>query len=309
MTLTPVTVRVRAGVRPALADVVEEFKSCRTAWGKLPRFSVTRLPAAEAAAVRAQRRRFFAELRQGGLLLDSIDQVAAAGIRAELEARGWWDRSWRTVPETGKLKGRWPATGRGDAFPEAVPMRLPSPLARKVHAACWHTSAPAIARLRSWEEPAEVERRQRQDLDDAAEYQRLAASVTTVGDVCRAGLDRGIALGQALAPEAWALVAAAHVAERTPGQLHTSRTVEKVPLDSPWTKAVRLAPHLAAWRDAHHAGTLDPRLHRHLDRLGMDWNAEKGSQPQGDDEIPQEPGQEPSPNGQGEGDPGPPPGQ
>ncbi|MGW4803102.1 hypothetical protein [Kitasatospora sp. NPDC004272] len=183
-----VTAKVPFGTRVLLKAELEWQREHRKELAADERWSVKGLSRRDAAAMRAAWRTELARLREEGELLDSVDRLAVLGIREELRARGW-ERRWPTVPEEALDPGRWPGS-RGGAYPEAVPLRLSAPLARQVRGACWHTSAKAIGALRDWRDanPGIVPGRS----GELEEYERLAAQVTTVGDVWRGGLRRGL---------------------------------------------------------------------------------------------------------------------
>ncbi|MET9779300.1 hypothetical protein ABZ023_34515 [Streptomyces sp. NPDC006367] len=160
----------------------------------------------EKAEVRNRWRLEVLRLRGAAELLDTVDTLAACGIEQELEERGW-SRTWPAIPsEARALGGRWPGSRNG-GFPESIPLRLPSGLADQVLAACWHTSVTSIRKIRQWREkyPGLVPPAAAPDPealsalpDPLAEYERLAANVTTVGAVYRSGIKRGIQAAQML---------------------------------------------------------------------------------------------------------------
>jgi hypothetical protein len=159
-----------------------------------------------AAAVRDRWRLEVHRLRGSAELLDTIDTLAACGIGLDLEERGW-SRDWPAVPsEARALGGRWPGSRTG-GFKESIPLRLPSDLAERVLAACWHTSVKSIRKIRKWRDtypglvpPAAAPSAEELSTlpDPLAEYERLAAQVTTVGDIYRSGIERGITAAQLL---------------------------------------------------------------------------------------------------------------
>ncbi|MFH9400592.1 hypothetical protein [Streptomyces sp. NPDC017638] len=127
--------------------------------------------------------------------MDSVDRLAALGLRRELQWRGW-DHSWPDYPEEARGPGRWPGSQDG-GFPEKISLRLPADLDHQVRSACWHTSADAIAALLDWREryPDVVPRRgtvPEEQEDILLAYRRLAARVTTTGEIWRAAIRRGI---------------------------------------------------------------------------------------------------------------------
>ncbi|MFI0742467.1 hypothetical protein ACH4PU_30980 [Streptomyces sp. NPDC021100] len=203
----PVTAKVSLRTRERLTEELKAQKEHRAVLAGDERWSVEGLNRDEAARVRAAWRRELTRLRQGGELLDTVDSLAVHGIERELRARGWWERRWPAVPGEALDPGRWPGSREG-GYPKAVPLRLPQPLARKVYAACWHTSARAITALREWRDhnPGLSLPRWLLTEDGAVqeltgplrEYAELARQVTTVGEVWRGGLEHGIAAGTEL---------------------------------------------------------------------------------------------------------------
>ncbi|WP_399087913.1 hypothetical protein ACGH2B_12190 [Streptomyces sp. BBFR2] len=159
------------------------------------RWSTSGLSRREASAVRARWRQELAEMREHGRLLDSLDALAALGVRREMAARGW-DRPWPACPPQARDLGRWPGSADG-GFPEQLPLRLPVGLENQVRAACWYTSYEAIEALVEWRRrhPQVIPRRRwaPPGLEDALDaYDRLAARVTTTGEIWRAGVERGM---------------------------------------------------------------------------------------------------------------------
>ncbi|MFF9785604.1 hypothetical protein [Streptomyces nigrescens] len=198
-------VAVDHGVPLQLDAAVEVQSTRRTVLSAAPEWRTYGLPRAEAAEVRARWRQEVQRLRAAGELLDTRDAVLAHGVRAELAARGW-NREWDEAPEEAWDQGRWPGS-RSGGHPDRVSARLDEALVRQVVAACWHTSREAITALRAWRDahPHIVPPRHRPaDGDEPtgplAEYERLAAQVTTTGTIYRAGLTRGINTAHTLTP-------------------------------------------------------------------------------------------------------------
>ncbi|MFE2639496.1 hypothetical protein ACFXKF_32840 [Streptomyces scopuliridis] len=165
------------------------------------------LPRNEAAVLRASWRAEVSRQRAAGELLDVADALAVFGIVEELRERGW-DRRWRRPPGEARQPGRWPGSRHG-GYPESITLRLPSKVAERVLSACWWTSASSIARLRTWRDenpgiviPQRSLDGRRQLEGPLAEYEQLSARVTTVGDVYRAALERGITAAVQLSDEA-----------------------------------------------------------------------------------------------------------
>ncbi|MCM2424254.1 hypothetical protein [Streptomyces sp. RKAG293] len=196
---TTVTARVAYGTKQLLADMRPLFKAERQRARALSTTSPwdwDGLPGREAATKRAQWAMYRAHLREAGELADTLDVLVAFGARAELAARGW-DQDWPVLPAQAKNPGRWPGT-RDGGWPERVTVRLPAPLVNQVLAACWHTSEDAIGKLRDWRDkhpdmlPTKAFRYAAEDAA-LAEYEELAAQVTTAGEIWRAAVQRGIA--------------------------------------------------------------------------------------------------------------------
>ncbi|MEV6421619.1 hypothetical protein [Streptomyces sp. NPDC051662] len=186
------------------------------------------LPRNEAAALRASWRAEVSRQRTAGELLDVADALAVFGIEEELRARGW-DRRWRRPPGEARQPGRWPGSRHG-GYPESITLRLPSRVAERVLSACWWTSASSIARLRTWRDenpgiaiPLRSLDGQRQSEGPLAEYERLSGRVTTVGDVYRAALERGITAAVQLSAEALPEVGGWSGRIRTPETQHNDR--------------------------------------------------------------------------------------
>lgn len=191
-------VRVLAAVRYGTAARVETFvaaeqKRLKALLAADPLWDTEGLPRAEAARIRAERRAWVVQQRQAGEVLDTRDAVMTRGVRLELAARGW-DHDWPLPPAEASLRGRWPGS-RDGGYPERVAAALPPALVEQVRGACWETSAPAIRALWVWrdENPGLL-------LDDTSpalrEYRRLAAEVTTHGDIWRAALAQVLDAGK-----------------------------------------------------------------------------------------------------------------
>ncbi|MFG2210983.1 hypothetical protein [Streptomyces sp. NPDC048638] len=189
-----------------MTDALEMEKRRRIIMSAQERWQTRGLSREGAAAVRDRWRLEVERLRGSAELIDTIDTLTACGISLELAERGW-SKEWPPVPsEARALGGRWPGSRKG-GFPESVPMRLPSGLAEKVLAACWHSSVASIRKIRKWrdEHPdivppaaAPAANKLRDLPDPLAEYERLAAQVTTVGVIYRAGIARGIEAAEEL---------------------------------------------------------------------------------------------------------------
>ncbi|MCZ4126182.1 hypothetical protein [Streptomyces sp. H39-S7] len=195
---TTVTARVAYGTKRQLADKQPLFTAERSrarALATSAPWDWDGLPCREAAANRAQRAMYRAHLRE----------TASWPTRWT----GWWrsgcgpswrraiGTDWPALPAQAKNPGRWPGTRDGD-WPERVTIRLPAGLVNQVLAACWHTSADAIGKLRDWRDkhpdmlPTKPVRYPAEDAA-LAEYEELAAQVTPAGDIWRAAVQHAIA--------------------------------------------------------------------------------------------------------------------
>jgi len=196
---TPVTVSAPLGSKDKLAELKALFAAERERARKLKRgsrWSVKDLPSREAAARRAEWEIHKAKLQEHGQLVDTRDVLVAYGVRLELKRRGWGRKTWPPLPREALTGGRWPGS-RDVNCPDQIPVRLPSDLVLRVRSACWHTSAPAIALLRDWRDahPSALPWegfRSDEEHEALAEYEHLAAEVTTAGEIWRAGLKLGL---------------------------------------------------------------------------------------------------------------------
>ncbi|WP_143051615.1 MULTISPECIES: hypothetical protein [unclassified Streptomyces] len=189
------TVRLPYGTRVQLHQLLKNERRLAKELADSRQLDLAGLSHREVAAVRAARRLQLFRARERGELLDSVDRLAALGVLRELQSRGW-DRSWPDYPEEARGPGRWPGSQDG-GFPEKMSLRLPVDLEHRVRSACWYTSADAIEALLDWRDryPQIVRRRHEAPAGQEKalqEYRRLAARVTTTGEVWRAGIRRGI---------------------------------------------------------------------------------------------------------------------
>lgn len=193
-----VTARVAFGTKDVLKAFKPLFKAERERARKLarsPQWDAAGLPGREAAAKRAQWAMHKEHLRERGELVDTLDVLVTGGVRAKLAERGW-DHAWPALPTQALIPGRWPGS-RDGGWPEKLTVRLPSVLVTTTLSACWHTSAEAIGKLRDWRDrypDALPTRPFRSETEDKAlaEYDQLAAQVTTAGEIWRAAVTRGI---------------------------------------------------------------------------------------------------------------------
>ncbi|WP_150255256.1 hypothetical protein [Nocardiopsis deserti] len=187
-------VRLRARTARRLARVRhQQDRRCADALASRPELALVdddgeALPAAELRARKAQRRALVASWRARGRLLDTNDLLVNVAVRAELVARGW-DRPWPDPGPDAPAPARWPGA-RSSGYPVAVVVLLDAALVRRVRAACWAHSAPAIAAIREWREAHPTLTHRWQSPELWAEYDALADQVVTPAAVYRAGLDR-----------------------------------------------------------------------------------------------------------------------
>ncbi|MFE6274112.1 hypothetical protein ACFVQ9_35585 [Streptomyces goshikiensis] len=186
--ITTVTVKLDKDVAAAARDRAEGGKLQRVVLSAEDRWFTHGLPREEAARVRAAWRAEVERLRTAGKLLDTLDVLAAFGVRAELRTRGW-DRDWPPLPpEAPAEKGRWPGS-RDKHFTGSLTLRLPAELAHQTRAGCWDSSKDSIAVLRRWRDrnPGTV-----RDIDELTLYERHAATITTPGDIWRTAIQRAL---------------------------------------------------------------------------------------------------------------------
>ncbi|MFI9845163.1 hypothetical protein ACIHFD_49650 [Nonomuraea sp. NPDC051941] len=187
----PIYLRITTGLRDRLVAHTAAEVARREELLQDPRWEITRdMPARKRAAIRGAARAYVAGLRERGELLDTQDVFMTHAVQAELRQRGW-DHDWPPIPDNAPRSGRWPGSlDRGWA--EKLTLSLPTALAERARAACFHTSADAIDKLRAWRD------RHPEVVTEATaptayqEYMELARQVTTTGDLWRAALDNAL---------------------------------------------------------------------------------------------------------------------
>ncbi|MFD7556468.1 hypothetical protein ACFV9E_18260 [Streptomyces sp. NPDC059835] len=182
--ITTVTVKLDKDVAAAARDRADDGKLQRVVLSAEDRWFTHGLPREEAARIRAAWRAEVERLRTTGELLDTLDVLAAFGVRAELRARGW-DHDWPPLPpEAPAENGRWPGS-RDKRFTGSLTLRLPAELATRTRAGCWDVSKAAVAELRRWRDrnPGTV-----RDVAELHLYEQHAANITTPGDIWRAAI-------------------------------------------------------------------------------------------------------------------------
>ncbi|HEY8986367.1 MAG TPA: hypothetical protein VIU15_43195 [Streptomyces sp.] len=187
---TKVTVRVPLGTRLALTSGLERHQAWSQQLKAHHRAQLKGLTPAQRDTLRGEQRQALDVLRSCGGLLDKRDLLIAFGIRQELQARGW-DRSWTGVDWEEIPMGLLPAA-LVSGYPESLSLSLPATLVEQVRAGCWASSRESIRRLRQWRADYSAAVLQSRDGPPEAEYERLAAGVTTTGEVYRAGVRRGL---------------------------------------------------------------------------------------------------------------------
>ncbi|MDX3640155.1 hypothetical protein [Streptomyces sp. MB09-02B] len=190
---TKVTVRVPLGTRLALTSGLERHQAWTRQLTAHHRAQLKGLTPPQKDTLRAEQRHALRVLRSHGRLLDKRDLLFAFGVRQELQARGW-DRSWTGVDWEEIPMGLLPRA-IGNSYPESLSLYLSAALVELVHAGCWTSSQESIRRLRQWHADcaaAVLPSRAEPQGGATAEYKRLAAGVTTTGEVYRAGIRRGL---------------------------------------------------------------------------------------------------------------------
>lgn len=144
---------------------------------------------AERSAWRAATVEWRAQLRREGRVLDTIAAVLEFGALAELRRRGWADQECPKLPTEKLLPGRWPGT-RDGGYGEHFATHVDSAVAEQVRRACYWNSRESMDALQRWRDrnPGKV-------YGGAAleRYDELAAKVTPVGEMWRAGIRLALA--------------------------------------------------------------------------------------------------------------------
>ncbi|MEU2955924.1 hypothetical protein [Streptomyces xanthochromogenes] len=187
---TRVTVRVPLGTRLALTSGLERHRAWAQQSKAQHRKQLKGLTPSQQNTLRAEQRQALDDLRSGGSLLDKRGLLIAFGVRQELQAQGW-DRSWTGMEWEEITPGLLPAA-MGNSYPESLSLSLPATLVEQVGAACWSSSRESIGRLRQWRADYTAAAPPPRGTPPEAEYKRLAAGVTTTGQVYRAGIRRGL---------------------------------------------------------------------------------------------------------------------
>jgi hypothetical protein len=185
-----VTVRVPLGTRLALTSGLERHQAWTQQLKAHHRAQLKGLTPAQKDTLRAEQRQALDVLRSRGSLLDKRDLLIAFGLRQELQARGW-DRSW-TGAEWEEIPGELLPAALVSSHPESLSLSLPATVVEQVRAGCWSSSRESIRRLRQWRADYSAAVLQSRKGPPEAEYERLAAGVTTTGEVYRAGIRRGL---------------------------------------------------------------------------------------------------------------------
>lgn len=185
----PIHVHVGVGVPKQLREAVDGDKPA-AAWLRKERAEQAReldLNGAGRAAWQADTAALVVDTRRNGIVLDTLAAAIEWGARQELAARGW-NHEWPEPAREAYAKGRWPGS-TDEAVPDVIHVRVDADLEAQVRAACWATSAEAITALRVWrdEHPDKVFQ-----IRELAKYNKLAAQVTTTGDIWRAAVDRAV---------------------------------------------------------------------------------------------------------------------
>ncbi|MHB6903985.1 hypothetical protein [Streptomyces sp. DB-54] len=190
---TEVTVRVPLGTRLALTSGLERHQAWTQQLKAHHRAQLKGLTPAQRDTLRADQRQALRVLRHRGGLLDKRDLLIAFGVRQELQARGW-DRSWTGVDWEEIPMGLLPGA-ISNSYPERLSLSLPTTLVEQVRAGCWSSSKESIRQLRqrrAARSAAVLQSRAKPRGKATAECERLAAGVTTAGEIYRAGIRRGL---------------------------------------------------------------------------------------------------------------------
>jgi hypothetical protein len=185
-----VTVRVPLGTRLALTSGLERHQAWTQQLKAHHRAQLKGLTPTQKDTVRGGQRQVLDDLRSRGSLLDKRDLLIAFGLRQELQARGW-DRSWTGAEWEEIPMGLLPAA-LVSRYPESLSLFLPAAVVEQVRAGCWSSSKQSIRGLQKWRADASAAILQSREGPPEAEYERLAAGVTTMGEVYRAGIRRGL---------------------------------------------------------------------------------------------------------------------
>lgn len=131
------------------------------------------------AELRAERDR----RRTAGDHFDTESAIVAYYLTAELDARGWRQRSWRPIPhDAGRLPGRrWGSAATGESA--RLRVHLPDELGELLRRATWWTSRPATRKLQALADTGHV---------GTATRDQLAAEITTTGDLLRSALHAAV---------------------------------------------------------------------------------------------------------------------
>lgn len=179
--VTRLSAGVPHGTRALLATRMSEEKARRRELLADSRWNLPERASAELrSGIRAQAHAHLRELREAGILCDTIDVLVTHAVRTELTERGW-DHSWPVPRPDAPRPGPWPGT-RGHSWPERISVRLPRDLAERLYRACWYASEPAIAALRAWRDAPLT----------YAQYRKVEGQVTTPGDVLRDAVARAL---------------------------------------------------------------------------------------------------------------------
>ena len=201
---TQIHILALSGTKDRLAVVLRHGRDERAKISRRKRWqgrNDAELGGAERARHRAALQAHLRELRHTGDLLDTIPAVVEFGAWMLLEDRGW-NHDWPKLPDEARLPGRWPGS-REIGLPERITVKVGAQIADRMRAACWFTSAKAIAELHAWRDthPGKV-----YDQDLLDEYEELAAQVDTPGDAWRDSLECVLPLPPRPAPApAWVL--------------------------------------------------------------------------------------------------------
>ena len=179
------------GTRLALTSGLERHRAWTQQSQAQHRKQLKGLTPSQQNTLRAEQRQALDDLRSRGSLLDK---------RGLLDRRTGYARNYRTGAGTApgrvwngrRMPPELVPAAMGNSYPESLSLSLPATLVEQVGAACWSSSRESIGRLRQWRADYTAAAPPSRETPPAAEYRRLAAGVTTTGQVYRAGNRRGL---------------------------------------------------------------------------------------------------------------------
>ncbi|MFE2275547.1 hypothetical protein ACFXB4_40815 [Streptomyces lavendulae] len=182
-----------------LDALVQEQQTAETRWQASAEqdADVLRLRGPELRAARAAIRAERDRLRENGTHRVSRLRALAPALRAELDHRGLL-RDWDPIPEGAQRAGQTlGGTGpnRGTGLTARLVVSLTESLWTPLHRGVYWTNLPHVQALELWRDrwgPGSSTGRTTATPDALAERERIAAHITTTGDVIRAALTHAL---------------------------------------------------------------------------------------------------------------------